>query len=127
MPAPISSFFRMGSTQFQAKETRMPPPVGTSNTEIIRTTGEVQIVLSDSGPSITLETPTGTKILMGASDVHIKTPAGSIRIEGGSITINAAQIRLEAPLVTARILRCDTLIAESVVASVYTPGVGNIM
>lgn len=105
----------------------MPPPVGTSNTEIIRTTGEVQIVLSDSGPSITLETPTGTKILMGASDVHIKTPAGSIRIEGGSITINAAQIRLEAPLVTARILRCDTLIAESVVASVYTPGVGNIM
>lgn len=105
----------------------MPPPATTNSTEIIRTTGEVQIVLSDSGPSISLETPTGTKILMGATDIKINTPSGSIRIEGGVITLDAAQIRLESPMVTARVLRCDVLIAESVVGSSYTPGAGNIM
>ncbi len=99
----------------------------TRTTEVIRTTGEVKITLSDSGPSIEIETPTGTKVMVGASNINIATQAGSIRIEGATITIDAAQIRLEAPLVTARILRCDTLIAESVVATSYTPGAGNIM
>ncbi len=105
----------------------MPFPDATSNTEIIRTTGEVKITLSDSGPSIALETPTGTRIMVGASDISIKTQGGSIRIDGASITIDAAQIRLESPIVTARIIRCDTIIAQSVVGSSYTPGAGNIM
>ena len=104
----------------------MPPPP-TNSTEIIRTTGEVQIVLSDSGPSILLETPAGTKVLMGATGIKINTPSGSIHIEGGVITLDAAQIRLESPMVTARILRCETLIADSVVSASYTPGAGNIM
>lgn len=99
----------------------------TRPTEIIRTTGEVKITLSDSGPSIELETPAGTRLMVGASNINIATQAGSIRIDGATITIDAAQIRLEAPLVTARILRCDTLIAENVVATSYTPGAGNIM
>ena len=102
----------------------MPPP---NNTEIIRTTGEVQIVLADSGPSITLETPTGTKIVMGAADVNIQAAGGSIRIQGGVITIDAGHIQLNAAMVSTRILRCDTLIAENVVATSYTPGVGNLM
>lgn len=102
----------------------MPSP---NNTEIIRTTGEVQIVLADSGPSITLETPTGTRILVGASDINIAAGGGSIRIAGGVIMIDAALIQLNAAMVTARVLRCDTLIAESVVAASYTPGVGNMM
>ncbi len=102
----------------------MPPP---NNTEIIRTAGEVRIVLDDSGPSIKLETPTGTKIFMGAGDVTIKAAGGSIRIKGGVITIDAALIQLNAAMVTTRVLRCDTLIAESVVATSYTPGVGNLM
>jgi hypothetical protein len=108
------------------QEPDMPPPA-TNSTEIIQTTGEVQIILSDSGPSISLETPTGTKILMGASDINIATPGGRIRIEGGTVTIDAAQIRLESAVVTARMIRCDTIIAENVVGSTYTPGVGNLM
>ncbi len=99
----------------------------TRATEIIRTSGEVMITLSDSGPSIELQTPTGTRILVGASDITIKTIAGSIKIEGATITIDAAQIRLDAPMVTARTIRCETIIAECVVGSSYTPGAGNIM
>ena len=98
----------------------------TRATEIIRTTGDVKITLSDAGPSIELQTPTGTKIMVGSASISIATQAGSIRIDGGTITIDAAQIRLESPMVTARILRCDTLIADMVVASSYTPGAGNI-
>ena len=104
----------------------MPPPVATNSTEIIRTTGEVQITLSDSGPSISMETPTGSRIMIGATAITIASAAGRIVIDGGAITIDAAMIRLEAPVVTARLIRCDTIIAESVVGSSYTPGTGNI-
>ena len=102
----------------------MPP---TNNTEIIRTTGDVQIVLSDAGPSITLQTPTGSMIVIGASDINIEGAGGRIRIANGVISIDAAIIRLESAMVTARTIRCETLVAESVISNLYSPGVGNLM
>ena len=102
----------------------MPPP---NNTEIIRTTGDVQIVLSDSGPSITLETPTGSTIVIGASAINIQAGGASIRVAGGMVSIDAAVIKLESAMVEARTLRCDTLIAQSVISTLYSPGVGNLM
>jgi len=105
-------------------EIDMPP---TNNTEIIRTTGDVQIVLSDAGPSITLQTPTGSMIVIGASDINIEGAGGRIRIANGVISIDAAIIRLESAMVTARTIRCETLVAESVISNLYSPGVGNLM
>lgn len=102
-------------------------PVATNNTEIIRTTGEVQIVLSDSQPNIQLDTNDGTKIVMGATGVSIVSSGAKIRIEGGVITMEASLIKLDAGIVTAQMIRCTTIVAESVVGSSYTPGVGNIM
>ena len=98
----------------------------TSTTEIIRTTGDVQIVLSDSQPNIYMDTQNGTKIVMGAAGVNIVAAGANIRIEAGIVTIDASLIKLEAGIVTARMIRCDTIIAENVIGASYTPGAGNI-
>lgn len=105
----------------------MPPPISTNATEVLRTAGEVQIVLSDSQPNIVLDTQTGTEIIMGVTGINIVSPGGNIRIAGGTITIEASLIRLEAGIVEARMIRCDTIVANSVVGTAYTPGVGNLM
>lgn len=98
----------------------------TNATEIIRTTGGVQILLTDSPPTISLDTQTGTKIVMGATGVNIVSAGANIRIEGGVVTIEASLIKLEAGIVTARMIQCDTIVAGSVIGASYTPGAGNI-
>lgn len=84
--------------------------------------------------------------LWGERDRPPETDVKMIRTRcGATITIDDArcEVRVEAPtgirLVTSRVqvdagssdfsgvVRCDTLIANSVVASSYTPGAGNIM
>lgn len=102
------------------------PLVSTNASETLRTNGEVQIVLSESQPYIQLDTQQGTKIVMGMTSVSIVSAGGSIKIEGGTITISAGLINLEAPIVTANMIRCSTIVAESVIGASYTPGAGNV-
>jgi hypothetical protein len=45
----------------------------------------------------------------------------------GTVTVSAPMVRVEAASAeVSGVLKCDTLIANSVVASSYTPGSGNI-
>ncbi len=98
----------------------------TRNTEVIRTTGDLKIVLTDADASISLDTNLGSKIVLNATGIRIDAPGGSIRIESGVVTISAGLINLDAGIVTARVIRCDTIIAQSVIGASYTPGAGNI-
>ena len=53
---------------------------------------------------------------------------GSVNVDGGGVAINSnGPITLNAPIVTASgIIQTPTIVADSVVASSYTPGAGNI-
>lgn len=67
-----------------------------------------------AGPSL----PTGSE----AADPTATSLGGP-----GSTTINGTQIELAAPMVRAPgVLQVDTLIANNVVGSSYTPGAGNV-
>jgi hypothetical protein len=62
----------------------------------------------------------------GAASPEAAAPAEA----GGEAnhTINAAHIGLNAPIVTASgIVRAETVIADTIIASTYSPGVGNVM
>lgn len=102
------------------------PSQMTRTTEIIRTTGNVQMVLSDSEPHIVLDTQHGSKVVMGATGITIDAPGVNIRIQGGEVKISAAIIKLDAAIVTAQMIRCDTIVAQSVIGASYTPGAGNV-
>jgi hypothetical protein len=60
-----------------------------------------------------------TEIASGGSAVRA-TPGG-VQIEGGMVNVDSAMIR------TPGVMQADTLIANTVVASAYTPGAGNLM
>jgi hypothetical protein len=57
----------------------------------------------------------------------VTTDASGVTIDGARLSVNAAAVHVNSPMVTTSgVLRTDTLIADSVVGSSYTPGVGNV-
>jgi len=115
--------------------------------KVLRARNGVTITLDahDGDERLVLETPAGQRITLadGASSVRIEDSNGnSIVLESSGITItasakvsvNASQVQVSAGLIeidagmtrVSGTLKCDTLIATSVVASSYSPGAGNI-
>lgn len=61
-----------------------------------------------------------------ASAVSVR-PDGSLELVANRIEIRAASVALTtAMLQVTGVVRCDTLLANSVVASSYSPGAGNV-
>jgi cytoskeletal protein RodZ len=57
----------------------------------------------------------------------VTTDASGVTIDGARLSVNAAAVNVNSPMVTTSgVLRTDTLIADSVVGSSYTPGAGNV-
>lgn len=126
-----------------------PPQAPTSGNTIkmIRSRNGVKITLDDSDgqEALKLETPGGQKFTLkdGPGSVTIEDSNGnSIKLETGGITVtaaatvtvNAAQVAVSAGMVRvdagmstfSGVVRCDTLIASTVIGTTYTPGAGNI-
>ena len=58
----------------------------------------------------------------------VTSDGGTTTITGGVINIEGGQVNLDAGMTRASgVLQADTLIANSVVASSYTPGAGNVL
>lgn len=126
-----------------------PPQSASSSNAIkmIRSRNGVKITLDDTDgqETIKLETPGGQKLTMkdGPGNVAIEDSNGnSVKLETAGITItaaakvtvNAAQVAVSAGIVKvdagmstfSGVVKCDTLIATTVISSTYTPGAGNI-
>lgn len=123
------------------------PPEAGNFLKVLRSRNGVTITLDDHDGEerLVLETPAGQRITLadGASSVRIEDSNGnSIVLESSGITINASakvsvvasQVHVSAGMVeidagmtkVSGVVQCDTLIANSVVASSYTPGAGNV-
>ena len=95
--------------------------------------------------TLTLETPGGQRLTLkdGPGNVVVEDSNGnSVKLEPAGITINAAakvtvraaQVQVSAGTVNvdtamasfSGVVRCNTLIATSVVSASYTPGAGNV-
>jgi len=84
------------------------------------------VILSDADNSILVETSNGNSIKMDAEGItiiaagQIKAQGSTVEITAGSVTVNSAFSQFNG------VVQCDTLITDTVVSSVYTPGAGNI-
>ena len=68
--------------------------------------------------------------------INAVTVGGTVYVEAGtytenvvlnkSATLSGAQVNVDAMILNARMIRCDTIIANTVMGSSYTPGAGNI-
>jgi hypothetical protein len=73
--------------------------------------------------------PAGATGAAGAtgSGGAVTSDGGTTTITGGVVNIDGGQVNLNAAMTHASgVLQADTLIANSVVASSYTPGAGNV-
>jgi hypothetical protein len=57
----------------------------------------------------------------------VSADAGGVTIDGTRLNVNAGMVNINSAMVTTSgVLRANTLVADSVISSTYTPGVGNL-
>ncbi len=79
-----------------------------------------QLILNDAPQEVTLEHLNGCSIVLNA--------AGQVKITANStVEVTASAVNVHAPVATFDgIVKCSTLITNSVVSASYTPGAGNV-
>ncbi len=83
-----------------------------------------QIALNEA--NVIIQDTNGNIITLDAAGIHIQS-AAAVRLDCSQLALTAGQISLNAGMVKATgVIQCDTIIANSVVGSSYTPGGGNI-
>jgi hypothetical protein len=66
-------------------------------------------------------------VAAGGSSTSIGDGGSSVTAEGGTVDIDGAAVNINAAMTqTSGIFQAGTIIADSVIASSYTPGAGNI-
>ena len=120
----------------QGEPTLMPPPapppccrhtiVKNDEQLIIETASGQRITLQQTSASVLIEDANGNAIRLDPAGITI-TAAAKVVVSTSQVEINASALTVNAA--TAKfsgVLQTDTLIANSVVASSYTPGAGNL-
>ena len=102
-----------------------PPPV--ADDVILTTRGGHRVVLSDSRNEVSVSHPGGSTVRLGATGGVEVSASSTVRVTASTVEVQAGKIELKAGMVEASgVVKCDTLMATSVIASSYTPGAGNI-
>ncbi|HEY6836166.1 MAG TPA: phage baseplate assembly protein V [Gaiellaceae bacterium] len=95
------------------------PPDSNPERTLLRTKHGATIVFDDGTGAIEVQDSNGNAVRLAADGVTI-TAAATVKVLGPMVEIAAAVARFTG------VVQCDTLIANSVVASSYTPGAGNL-
>jgi len=97
-----------------------------SETFSVETPGGQRITLGDGPGRLAIEDSNGNLIHLEPDGVRIAASA-KVSIEASSIELSAGMVTVSAGMTTfSGAIKADSLIANSVVASSYTPGAGNI-
>jgi hypothetical protein len=97
----------------------------TDTVQRLRTRGGLEIVLDDKAGEVTISGQ-GSRIRIDASGITIQS-AAKLEIDAVAVKLNAGMLEVNAGMSKfSGVVQCDTLVTNSVVASSYTPGAGNI-
>jgi uncharacterized protein involved in type VI secretion and phage assembly len=90
-------------------------PQATEKVEITQSAGG-KITLDAGGSTVVIE-PAGITLRTGAK---VKVEASQVDVSAGMVKVDAAMSKFSG------VVKCDTLIATTVVSTTYTPGAGNV-
>ena len=112
---------------------------------VIRTPSGSVLDFNDSDPSITLSTPQGYSVTIndsGGGEIEIKREGQTINLSSSevnitssaTVSVNASRVNITASMMQvdagmsrfSGVVQADTVIANAVVSTSYTPGAGNI-
>jgi uncharacterized protein involved in type VI secretion and phage assembly len=92
----------------------------------LKTPAGQSIVLRDGEAEIEISDSNGNRVRMDSSGIAIDA-AANVTINGSTVKISAGMVTVDAGMSKfSGVVQTDTLIANSVVASSFTPGAGNI-
>ena len=94
------------------------PPTGAGAAKIIRTRCGATITIDDARCEVRVDAPGGIRL----------TTSSRLQAQASEAVFDAAQLSFNSGTATfSGVVKCDTLIANSVVAASYSPGAGNVM
>lgn len=103
------------------------PPESNPQRTVLRTKHGATIVFDDGTGGLEVEDSNGNAVKLAADGVTV-TAAAKVNVSASIVEISAGEILVNTGMAKfAGVVQCDTLIANSVVSSSYTPGVGNLM
>ena len=103
------------------------PPESNPERAVLKTKHGATIVLDDSASTVEVSDANGNLVTLTPSGITI-TAAGNVTVSGAAkVEIEAGLVEVNAGMASfSGLVRCDSLITNSVVSSSYTPGAGNI-
>lgn len=91
----------------------------------LSTPGGVEVSLLDQGSRLVC-TAGGATVTLSPAGVTIET-GGKVEVQASTMKVSAGMVTVDAGMSSfSGVVKCDTLIATTVVASTYTPGAGNV-
>jgi len=95
-------------------------------TFIAETPAGQKITLKDGPGTITIEDSNGNSIKLDSSGITINA-AANVKVTAAKVDVSAGLVNVDTAMAKfSGVVKCETLIATSVVSSSYTPGAGNI-
>jgi uncharacterized protein involved in type VI secretion and phage assembly len=90
--------------------------------------GQTGKLTDQGGGAIEFDHSDGTNIKIDTQGVTINAPTGKVTVTASSgVDVTAAKVSVTAAMSTfSGVVKCDTLIATTVVGTTYTPGAGNV-
>lgn len=93
---------------------------------VLETPGGQRLTLTDGPASIEIADSQGNRIRMTPTRVSVQA-SSQVEVSATQVTITAAVVNVNTGMAKfSGVVQTDTLIANSVVASSYTPGAGNV-
>jgi uncharacterized protein involved in type VI secretion and phage assembly len=92
----------------------------------LETPGGQRVTLKDGPGSVTCEDSNGNSITMDAAGITIQA-AAKVKVQAATVDVSAGMVTVDTAMAKfSGVVKCEVLIATSVVSSSYTPGAGNI-
>jgi uncharacterized protein involved in type VI secretion and phage assembly len=93
---------------------------------IVETPGSQKITLKDGPGSITIEDSNGNSVKLESAGVTV-TASAKMTINASTVEVSAAMVTVNAGMSKfSGVVQADTVITNTIIASTYTPGAGNI-
>jgi uncharacterized protein involved in type VI secretion and phage assembly len=92
----------------------------------METPGGQSVTLKDGPGAITCEDSNGNSIKMEGAGITIQA-AAKVKVLAASVDVSAGMVTVDTAMAKfSGVVKCETLIATTVVSTSYTPGAGNI-
>ena len=92
----------------------------------LETPGGQSLTLKDGPGSVTCEDSNGNSVKMEAAGITVQA-ASKVKIQAATVEVSAGLVTVDTAMAKfSGVVKCEVLIATSVVSSSYTPGAGNI-